>query len=146
MKSLIEVIQDAWGWVGLEPTEVMQVNLFGNLLVRDTSFAFWRICPEELSCEKIAETDHLYQQVIGTSEFQEDWAMAVMVREAAAKLGEPTAGRVYCLKIPGVLGGKYASENYGTITLEELISVSGNLALQIRDLPDGSKIQLKVVD
>ena len=111
LNSLLEVIQDAWGWVGLDPAEVLRVNLFGNLLVRDTSSAYWRICPEELSCEKVAETADQYQQVIDTPEFQKDWTMSVMVREATASLGEPTAGRVFCLKVPSVLGGKYASEN-----------------------------------
>ncbi|HWE18506.1 MAG TPA: hypothetical protein VG758_15185 [Hyphomicrobiaceae bacterium] len=50
------------------------------------------------------------------------------------------------MKIPGILGGKYALENVGTIDRAELISVSGHIAQQIDGLPDGAQIRLTIVD
>ena len=44
-----------------------------------------------------------------------------------------------------MLGGSYAADNMGTISRSELISFSGDLAEQIRDVPDGSHIKLKFV-
>jgi hypothetical protein len=74
-----------------------------------------------------------------------DWEMARLVEQARQKLGPLAAGRCYCLKVPAVLGGSYAADNMGTISRSELISFSGDLAEQIRDVPDGSHIKIKFV-
>jgi hypothetical protein len=38
------------------------------------------------------------------------------------------------------LGGAYDSDNLGTLTLKELIAFSGDVAKQIKDLPDGAQV------
>jgi len=45
-----------------------------------------------------------------------------------------------------VLGSDYEVENIAKISFDELISISGDLALQINDLKDGQKIKLNIVD
>ena len=102
----------------------------------------WRICPEELSCEPVATTPQELQQVRSSN----DWTMERLVAIATASLGAPGEGRCFCLKIPGVLGGKYEAANLGTISVLELISFSGDVAFQIKDLPDGATVRFKIVD
>jgi hypothetical protein len=48
--------------------------------------------------------------------------------------------------IPGVLSGSYEVSNIKSAPLAELVRFSGDLGRQIRDLPDGADIELKVVD
>jgi len=72
--------------------------------------------------------------------------MERLVGIATAALGAPSAERCFCLKTPGLLGGEYAITNVGLITIAELIAFSGDVASQIRDLPDGTKVKFKVVD
>jgi len=71
--------------------------------------------------------------------------MKSLVTVAKSKLGLLSDGRKYCLKIPGVLGGKYDESNLATISLVELIRSSGHLANEVRELPDGAQIKLSVV-
>lgn len=68
-----------------------------------------------------------------------------LVRLAYASLGPLPDDRCYCLKLPGPLGGRYAVENIATLKIEEAISASGHLAQQIKDLPDGAKIRVRIV-
>jgi hypothetical protein len=140
-----ELVRKAWGWIGLDPAEVLAENAFGNLIVRATDGTYWRICPEELSCKEIARNAEQFAALSGTDEFLTDWEMARLVEEARQKLGPLAAGRCYCLKLPAVLGGSYAADNMGTISRGELISFSGDIAEQIKDVPDGSHIRLKIV-
>ncbi|MEM6504452.1 MAG: T6SS immunity protein Tdi1 domain-containing protein [Planctomycetota bacterium] len=140
--SMIGTIREAWGWCGLEPVEVEHQNAFGNLIVRDANAAFWRICPEELSAEQICCNEGELTELMKSDQFIEDWAMDAMVREARRVHGDLSEGRVYCLKAPAVLGGAYEADNYGTILLSELISFSGDVAQQIKDLPEGAQIEL----
>ena len=70
--------------------------------------------------------------------------MRGLVEEAFQQLGTLAPSRKYCLKIPGVLGGEYGGNNLGTISFDELIRASGDIAQQIAGLPDGTFIELSV--
>ena len=142
--EILNAIQEAWGWTGFEPANLLQENDFGNLLIEDQTGVVWRLCPEELTCKSVALTPHDYKNLLRDPEFIEDWEMLKLVELARLKLGSLTVGRKYCLKIPAVLGGTYGSENISTAPLGEIIRFSGDIAKQIKDLPDGATINLKI--
>jgi hypothetical protein len=141
----ISHIAAAWSWIGLHPHAIVAENDFGNVIVEDTQGRYWRIRPEELSCIVVSRTRADWDQLYRSPVFQEDWAMLPLVSEATARLGPLGPGRKYCLKIPAVLGSKYGGENLGTIDFSELIGVSGDMAKQIADVPDGSSIEIRVI-
>lgn len=140
--GLCTSVRDAWGWTGIQPVEVVAENAFGNLLVRDDAGRYWRICPEDLSCQVVADSRDALDQLLEDAEFTIDWCMESLVEEARLRLGPLPEGRKYCLKIPGALGGTYGGDNLATLPLVELISASGAIAKQIAHLPDGAQIRL----
>lgn len=144
--SLVDEIHQSWGWVGIEPVEVIGENDFGNLIIKDVDEKYWRLCPEDCYCKVIAanraELDHLSTN----QEFLHDWYMKELVALAKEKLGPLTEGRKYCLKIPGILGGAYGGDNLATAPQVELVRFSGDIARQIQNLPPGSQIRLRVVE
>jgi hypothetical protein len=142
--TIVATIRNAWGWCGIEPAEVVGENAFGNLMVRDTSDRYWRLSPEECSCEVVARDKQELDALSKDQSFLADWYMTNLVALGEAKFSLLPPGRKFCLKIPAVLGGKYAAENLGTIALEELIAFSGDIAHQIKDLPDGARVRLKL--
>lgn len=142
---MLDTIRKAWGWTGLDPTEVVAVNAFGNLIVRASDGTYWRICPEEWSCEQVARSAEEFTALTNKEEFQTDWEMVRLVELARQKLGPLSEGRCYCLKLPAVIGGRYEAANLGTITLGELISFSGDMAQQIKDVPDGGQVEIEIV-
>jgi hypothetical protein len=144
--NIVEEIESAWGWTGIRPVEVLGENDFGNLLIKDIDGRYWRLCPEELSCEIVAQTRSDLDRLSSDQEFLRDWYARPLVEQACEKLGPLVEGRKYCFKIPAILGGQYAAENMGTIALLELIRASGDIAQQIKDLPAGAKVHLRVVD
>ncbi len=141
--SLIDIVRSAWSFNGLVPRRIVDQNAFGNLIVEDDEGRYWRICPEELECDIIASSAGELEDLRASDDFAEDWKMEELVTAAAAELGAPGEGRCYCLKVPGVLGGEYDGDNVGTIELGELLESAGNLAAQIKDLPDGANIVLE---
>ncbi len=143
---MLSIIQEAWGWTGLEAKEIIKSNDFGNFLVRDAKGHFWRICPEELLCEVVAETQAEYGQLEQDPEFAEDWEMSNLVQLAQETLGSLDAGQSFCLKVPAVLGGEYADYNLGKITTTELVRFAGDVAEQIEDLPDGTAVEFEFVE
>ncbi|MCL2310548.1 MAG: DUF1851 domain-containing protein [Proteobacteria bacterium] len=143
--ELVEEIRQSWGWAGIEPAEVIGENDFGNLIIKDKSGKYWRLCPEDCYCEVIAENRAELDAVSRNQEFLEDWYMANLVSLANAQCGPLSEGRKYCLKIPGILGGEYGGDNLATAPLVELVRFSGDIARQTQGLPDGSQVNLRVV-
>jgi hypothetical protein len=143
---ILNEIATAWGWKGVRPRAVIMQNAFGNVIFTDDEGQYWRICPEDLSCNVIAVDSEGFERVQESENFVIDWEMQGLVEQAIAAIGTLTAQRCYCLKIPGVLGGAYAIHNIGTIDRVALIAASGHIAEQIKDLPDGTKIRIKITD
>ena len=144
--NIIKEIKESWGWVGIQPEEVVGENDFGNLMIKDIEGRYWRLCPEEVYCEIIAQNREKLDKLSSDQEFLEDWYMHALVGIAKEHLGPLTDGRKYCLAIPSVMGGEYDISNIKTVPLIELVRFSGDIANQIKDLPDGAQVQLKVVD
>lgn len=145
-KKIIEHLNKSWNWTGINAEAIILTNEFGNVIFKSNKGDYWWICPEELSCEKIASNELELQQKMNDEEFIEDWQMERLINLAKSELGELIKTEKYCLKIPAVIGGTYSRENLGKISFKELIAFSGDLAFQIKDLPDGQAIKLKVIN
>ena len=143
--DMIPVIEKAWSWIGLIPSEVIASNAFGNVIVCDQAGRYWRICPEELTCQIVANSKAELDTLLVDPEFIADWEMPALVEIACASLGPLSPDRCYCLKMPALLGGEYRAENLGTNSRTELIAFSGDVAEQIKNVPDGGKVEIRVV-
>ena len=142
--QLFAIIAASWGWTGLKPLLVVGDNAFGNLIVKDVEDRYWRLCPEDLSCRMIAASRAELGTLSSDQDFLHDWNMSELTRQAKERLGPLRPGFKYCLKIPGALGGEYGGDNLATLSLEELVSVSGSIARQVDQVHDGGRVRLVV--
>jgi hypothetical protein len=131
----VEEINEAWGWVGLNAVEVLGENAFGNLIIRDEEGRYWRISPENLCCEPVAQDRAALDALSYNQAFLNEWYMPEEVHLAECILGPLSAGRKYCLKIPSALGGDYGGDNLAMAPLSALIRFSGEGAQQFDGLP-----------
>jgi len=143
--DLVSEIRNAWGWIGIRPVKVVGENDFGNLIIRDEDGKYWRLCPEDVYCEVIANNREELDNLSKDQDFLNDWYMTRLVETAKKSVGQLKKGRKYCLVIPGVLGGTYDESNIKSVPLIELIGFSGDLGKQIKDLPDGQQVELKII-
>jgi hypothetical protein len=144
--SLVEEVRQYWGWIGIEPVEIVGQNDFGNLIIEDEEGKYWRLCPDDCYCKVIAANRAELDALSKKQEFLHDWYMTALVSLANDQCGPLSEGRKYCLKIPGVLGGAYGGDNLATAPQPELVRFSGHLARQIDELPDGTQIELRVTE
>jgi len=144
MNPLLEAIADGWSWKLGRPVELIATNPFGNAIVRTEAGHYYRITPEEWSCELIAESAAELGIKRAEPDFMRDWAMARLCALAQATQGPLGEGQVYCLVQSGVVGGKYEADNIRKVSLRESLSYSGSMAKQIDELPDGTQIRIKV--
>jgi len=128
------------------PAAVVSTNRFGNVIVRGVDDRYYRIIPESLDCLPFATSEAELLANMNDDAFVLDWEMKRLVEKAEAALGVLSKGRVYYLVIPSVLGGSYSEQNIRTITIEELLSCSGDFARQIEGLPPGAKVKMAVTN
>jgi hypothetical protein len=140
--NILQHINDSWKWKNITAKAVIQTNDFGNVIFKTDKGEYWRICPEEVSCLKIAANQSEFEHLICQNEFIEDWEMGNLVEIAKEKLGDLDADQKYCLKIPAPIGGMYDDSNLGKITFAELLSFSGDIARQIDHLKEGDKVKI----
>ncbi len=143
---MISEINKAWGWKGFVASEVILINDFGNIIFKTENNGYWRICPEEISCCKIADDFDVLKQLKKDPEFRLDWNMSRLVQLAESKLGSLEPNQKFCLKTPALLGGKYEKDNFGKISFSELIQFSGAVGYQTKDLNDGDKVTITPIN
>ena len=144
MDMIVSAINKSWNWTNQIPKEILDINDFGNIIFKSEEGQVFRICPEELDFSLIANTVEEFKVLKKDKDFIIDWEMKTLIDFSNNHLGALKEDEKFCLKLAGVLGGKYEAENLGKISFLELISFSGNLAKQIKDLPDGAKIELNI--
>ncbi|ABW29133.1 T6SS immunity protein Tdi1 domain-containing protein [Acaryochloris marina] len=144
--DLLVTVQKSWSWCGIQAAKIVAQNDFGNLIVLDDVGTYWRICPEDLYCEIIATNAEEMDELSNDEEFRTDWEMSTLIEIGQELYGKLPPEHCYCLKVPSIWGGAYSRDNIDTMTRAEVIAYSGDLAEQIKDLPDGANIKLTVTD
>lgn len=145
MNRQLHALRSAWGWTGVAFAEVVAHSLMGHLLVTDSAGAFHYVDPD-LGAVTLLGSEQAASKHMAKRETQVLWRADKLVDAAIARLGPVAMGEVYSLTPKALVEGDYAPENLIRIDLVDLIYLSGDIARQTRDLPDGAHINLKVED
>jgi hypothetical protein len=141
----VHALRAAWGWTGVAFAEVVANSLMGHLLVIDAAGLYHYVDPDLGAVTPLGD-EAAAAVHMARPEIQAIWRADKLVDHALARLGPVTGGEVYSLTPQALVAGDYAFENLIRIDLVELIYLSGDIARQTRDLPDGAHIKLKVED
>ncbi len=143
--AILEVLRRRWTWALDDPTQVLMVNAFGNVLVTCHDGTLWRVIPEELTARKVRD-DRNYLAAFEDEKFREDWLFEEVVAAAQETVGPLGEGRCYAFKSWPIMGGPFTPDNMYVATTTEWLAVSGDVGGQIKDLPNGAKITLDIID
>ena len=143
--NILESVSEYWGWAGIKPAKVIAENEFGNLIIKDEDGKFWRLCPEDVYCEVIANNDTEYNALVKDEEFNQDWFMEPLLKLAVTKFGPLKEDLKYTLAVPDSLGGEYKASNIKLVDHHRIIRFFGELAQEIHLAADGAKIKVKPI-
>jgi hypothetical protein len=125
-----------------EICQVLAVNSMGNCFIKCINDHYWRVCPEELSATLIAKTEQEVQVVFDDSDFKEDWQLLGLIDLAEEHLGKLNKDECYVMIKPAVIGGEYSVNNLRIGSIYEYLSLTGDMAFQIKDLKDGDEVSI----
>lgn len=103
----------------------------------------WRFNPESAAREEIAgDLDEWAERILADYSFETGYQPAHDWQQQNGQLME---GQRLIPKMPFIMGGKYEADNLFALDAVKAMRYRADIWKQIRDLPDGAPIQLKVV-
>lgn len=142
---VLQALTREWSWTGTTFAGILAVSPMGHMLVTDQGDAIHYFDADLRQIVRLG-SEEAAREYMADPEVEMVWHAQKLVDAARIRLGEPAEGQVYTLTPDAMLAGDYASENLVLMDLAELVSFTGQVAYQTRDLPDGAQIRLKVVD
>lgn len=136
----------SWSWLLPPEFTVWLVNRFTDLFL---------VLPDETvhmldvgvgTLTKVAESREDFCTKIDMGYSANEWLMIPLVDRlvSAGLILHP--GQCYGFKIPPVMGGKYSVDNCGPLAIWDYLGAYGSIHEQLKNLPDGTEVVLKVVN
>jgi hypothetical protein len=95
--------------------------------------------------EVVAESISAFRSLLVDPQHAPNLLQEPVVRAFEEQHGPMAAGHCLSYTQLPVLGGAYSSENRFTLSIGEHAAVTGEMHRQLRDLPDGAKVKVRIV-
>ena len=139
-------LMHSWHWLLPDVKQILLISKMGDMfLSANNGFIYW-LATDDGSLKKIADTKAQFEQSLMDDDNVDNWFLPSFVTEliAAGKLlGEK---QVYSFKKLPIIGGEYTVDNIDPTDISVHFTLTGVIHEQIKDLPDGTKVQIKLVD
>lgn len=134
-----------WLWLCPKPMALVARSAFGDLFLGDESGKIFKLDIAIGQMREVAVSEAQFRDLASTKEKREEW-FAESAELAAAERGlKPNHEQCIAFKTPIVFAEAGTPDNAYVGTLYEQVSFLGDLNRQLSQLPDGSKVQLRVV-
>ncbi len=149
-----EDLQDAakaWAWLIPEPWRPLVVSMLGGIFLEKASGGvFWLECAMG-TVEPIADSAEQFNEFIGSTRDEawhqriDEWFLPGFVEQLHEAGKIPGPGQCYGMTIlPIFEEGRFTIDNAFVLSAREWLAATGSMHEQMRGLPDGAKVQLKI--
>lgn len=135
----------AWSWLLGDGWSPLLVSAVGDVFLVNSSGAVARLDTGAGRLEILRESLKLFEAALGDPTIVADWFLESVVEELRSQ-GKPLSrGQCYGFTLlPIFSGGTYESANRFCISAAEHIEFSGDMHLQLKDVPDGDPVEVVV--
>jgi hypothetical protein len=140
----LEKIISTWKWLIGDNKQPILISSIGDLYLKDENEnCFWLNVGEGI-LEKIADSVAEFEEKINDYEIASEWFLIELVKSIKESGLNLTENMLYGYKVLPILGGDFIPENFELIKVETHFELNGLIHKQIKDLPDGSEINIEV--
>lgn len=130
---------DGWSWLGVQHLKPLVVGAFGDVFFCDGEGIVVLDTLEGMLKPAARDLPHL-REILASEAGRDEWLLDGLVIGARAAGMTPGPGQCYDFKLAPVVGGGFGIDNITTISLVVKLHVAGQLHRQIKDLPEGAKV------
>lgn len=133
-----------WRWLCPAQMSLVARNVFGELFLQDETGAVFWLNTTTGQFTKVSDSKAQFQQMSEASEKRQEWFSEREIRAYARRGLVPTLFQCIGFAVPAVFAEGGTPDTAYIADIYEYVSFLGDLHRQILDLPDGSKITLRV--
>jgi hypothetical protein len=133
-----------WRWLCPKPMALIAKNGFGDLFLREGSGEIYGLDVAVGKLTKVADSETQFRELAATDEKREQWFKEANEQAAGARGLKPNATQCIGFSVPLVFAESGSPDTVYVVDLYDHVSFLGEMNRQIKDLPDGTKVQLRV--
>jgi hypothetical protein len=135
-----------WSWLLPPEFRLLMANRFCDLFLVPPEGTVHLLDVGAGSLTKVAESRDDFSKKLDEGETANNWLMIPLVDRLVAAGMHLKSGECYGFKMPPVFGGQYTVENCAVLPVGDFLGAYGSIHEQLRNVPDGSKVILNVVN
>ena len=135
-----------WLWRLPAKFTVWLVNRFGDLFLILDDESVHRLDIGDGTLQMVAQNRDEFCEKLNDNNTATDWMMIPLVDRLVAAGKTLRLGECYCYRLLPVLGGGYEIDDFVIEDLAFVYAAFGPIHERIKDLPDGTTIEFKIVD
>ena len=140
----VDRLLSEWRWLCPQPMALVARSAFGDLFLRDEA---GKICKLDIAIgqlNEVASSETQFRELARTKEKREEWFAESDELAAMERSLRPNLEQCVAFKTPIMFAEAGTPNNAYVGSLYEQVSFLGDLNRQISEIPEGSKVQLRV--
>lgn len=139
----LDNILSCWQWRLTGMQAVVTISSLGDLFLLGQDSAVYWLQTDRGNLIKVAENLEQYQQYLTDEDKIDNWFLPFLVEQLLNAGKTLKENEVYSFKKPTVIGGEYDIDNIEPTDMSIHFAFTGQINEQIKDLPDGTKVNIK---
>ena len=138
----LDRILESWNWLIGNDKKPILMSSIGDLFLENKNGQIYWLNVGEGIIEKIAENEIEFKTKLNDNEIVDEWFLIELVAKLKRNGLLLTEKKLYGYKTLPILGGEYKTENFELTDIEVHFELCGQIHKQIKDLPDGTKVNI----
>ena len=136
-------ILECWLWSLHDIKRIVIVTLLGDLFVEANDNSIYWLQTDSGDLNKVADNIQQFQELLNDESNLDNWFLPLLIEKLLIAGKTLKENEVYSyLKLPAI-GGEYSIDNIKSTDIAVHFAFSGQICEQIKDLPDGTKVNIK---
>lgn len=136
----IEDICSFWTWCLADQKSVALISSVGDIFFVDKDGKINWLDTSIRVLKQVATNIQQFEQSLKDESNLDNWFLATLVEQLITQGKTLEENEVYSFKILPALGGDYSADNLEPIDISVHFAMTGQIHRQIKDLPDGTRI------
>jgi hypothetical protein len=142
----VDSLLETWKWLVDDFAEVLVISKLGDVFFTNREGQVYWLATDTFTLTQIAADKVDFNSLLNDAENVDNWFLPELLQQLGQAEIFLNNNQVYGYKKMPVMGGEYSVDNIEPIDIEVHFQLTGQIGEQIKDLPDGTKIKLKIVD
>lgn len=140
----LDDILSSWRWKLNDLKGVATISVLGDIFLLGNDDAVYWLQTDTGDLTKVADNLEQYEQFLSDEEKVVNWFLPFLVKDLLVAGKTLKDNEVYSYKKLPMIGGEYSVDNIESIDISVHFAISGQICEQIQNLPDGTKVRIKV--